>query len=381
MPPTLGTTARLHDMTKKRGTKAIFLDVGGTLLEVGEPQAAYADILAQHGYPSTTEQIHSWLKKAKQEAGREGVVRSSDFTISAHRERARRDELICVFLRQAGVERHFESCRKEIWDSWVKEPVFRLFPETVAILTRLKELGFLLGAVSNWEPRLAELCENLGIAHYFDFFLVSEVEGHAKPGARLFELALERAEARSDQVIHVGNDLEKDIQPAEMLGIRGVLIERVGSRHIDYSPRISSLSALVPLARASAWLRGRVMTGKREAAAFTELPWVRERMVRAFGFEPYPGTLNLRLESKEDLSVWGELRSQPGTLLEPEPGYCAGHCYPVSVEGEVSAAIVLPRVPSYPTDVIEILAPVALRDELGLTDGKAVTVALLPTEK
>ncbi|MDA2935464.1 HAD-IA family hydrolase, partial [Acidobacteria bacterium AH-259-D05] len=332
VPPTLGTTVRLRDMTKKRGTKAIFLDVGGTLLDLGEPESAYADILARHDYHSTKEQIRSWIKKAQEETGGEGKGLSPDFTISAGRERARRDELISVFLREAGVEQHFESCRREMWNSWVKEPVFRLFPETLSILSQLKELGFLLGAVSNWEPRLHELCENLGIAHYLDFFLVSEVEGYAKPGGRLFELALERAGLPSEEVIHVGNDLVKDIQAAQMLGIRGVLIERDGSGQSDFSPRISSLNGLVPLVRARAWLRGRVVTGKGEAAAFTQLAWVRQQMASAFGFEPYPGTLNLRLEGREALSVWSELRKEPGKLLEPEPGYCAGRCYPVSVE-------------------------------------------------
>ena len=34
-----------------QATKAIFLDVGGTLIELGEPESAYADILDQYGYP------------------------------------------------------------------------------------------------------------------------------------------------------------------------------------------------------------------------------------------------------------------------------------------------------------------------------------------
>ncbi len=50
-------------------TKAIFLDVGGTLLEMGDPESAYADILDQYGYPSTREEIGAWIRKAQEEAG------------------------------------------------------------------------------------------------------------------------------------------------------------------------------------------------------------------------------------------------------------------------------------------------------------------------
>ncbi len=55
----------------------------------------------------------------------------------------------------------------------------------------------------------------------------------------------------------------------------------------------------------------------------------------------------------------------------------AARCYPVSVEGQIAGAIVLPEVPSNTTDVVEILAPVNLREALKLGDGAAVTIALL----
>ena len=105
------------------------------------------------------------------------------------------------------------------------------------------------------------------------------------------------------------------------------------------------------------------------------MAWVREQVKNAFGFEPYPGTLNLQLEDQEDLSIWSKLRQEPGVLLQPESDYCAGHCYPLSVEGQISAAAVFPMVPSYPEDMVEILSPVALRERLGLSDGMTVTVA------
>ena len=38
---------------------------------------------------------------------------------------------------------------------------------------------------------------------------------------------------------------------------------------------------------------GRVVSGRGQAAAFTQLAWVRERFVRDIGIDPYPGTLNL----------------------------------------------------------------------------------------
>jgi phosphoglycolate phosphatase-like HAD superfamily hydrolase len=142
-------TSGYTDRVMMSATKAVFLDVGGTLLELGDPESAYADILDQYGYPATREQIGSWIRTAQEETG--PVVSSgsgSGFKVSAGKEQARRDDLIGVFLREAGVRKHFDSCRKEIWDSWVKAPVFRLFPETLSLLRGLKDSGFLVVRVS-----------------------------------------------------------------------------------------------------------------------------------------------------------------------------------------------------------------------------------------
>ncbi|MEE8347929.1 MAG: HAD-IA family hydrolase [Acidobacteriota bacterium] len=356
--------------------KVVCLDVGRTLLDLSDPEGAYAEILERFGYSSSREQICSWIRTSQIESGGEGISLTSEFVISGQEEQARRKKLISIFLREAGVQKHLEECQEEIWQSWLREPVFRLFPETSSVLARLKEEGVVLGVISNWESRLSELCENLGIGKYFDFFVVSELEGHAKPSLRLFEIALEKAGVDSSEVIHVGDDLIKDIEPAEKLGMRSVFIRRDSLLAGHHSPWIPTLRGLLPLVGARSWLKGTVTSGKGDAADFTQLAWVREQFKGAFGFEPYPGTLNLLLDDPTSLSAWAEVRQGPGQVLEPEPGFCAGRCYPLSVEGQISAAAVVPMVSSYPENVVEILSPMALRERLGLSDGMTVTVAV-----
>jgi CTP-dependent riboflavin kinase len=130
------------------------------------------------------------------------------------------------------------------------------------------------------------------------------------------------------------------------------------------------------LARTGACIRGRVVRGTGLAAGFTELPWVREQIRRRLGFAPHPGTLNVRLGSPDALEAWQHLKAQSGIPLEPEPGSCAARCYPVLVDGRIEAAIVLPLVTGYPANVVELLAPVRLRDALDLADGAALTIVL-----
>lgn len=121
-------------------------------------------------------------------------------------------------------------------------------------------------------------------------------------------------------------------------------------------------------------LSGRVVTGRREAAAFTRLDWVREQFVAHLGVDPHPGTLNLEA-GEADVDAWHAVRASRGLAINPpSTDFCAGRCYAVRVNERVPAGIVVPEVPGYPPLQIEIVAAVPLRGVLQLDDGDRVTI-------
>lgn len=54
--------------------------------------------------------------------------------------------------------------------------------------------------------------------------------------------------------------------------------------------------------------------------------------------------------------------------------FCAARGYPVKVGGMVYGAIILPEVPGYPSDQLEIVSDKSIRNELGLKDGDTITI-------
>jgi phosphoglycolate phosphatase len=127
----------------------------------------------------------------------------------------------------------------------------------------------------------------------------------------------------------------------------------------------------------SAWvLSGRVVTGAGQGAAFTRLEWAREQFVATLGIDPYPGTLNLRLDAAS-MPVWSDVRARSATSILPPPdtGGCIARCCPARVADRLPAAIVLPDVSGYAPDQLEILAAVSLRESLALRDGDRVTIS------
>jgi riboflavin kinase len=116
--------------------------------------------------------------------------------------------------------------------------------------------------------------------------------------------------------------------------------------------------------------KGEVYSGFGEGLRFMILPWVKSRIKEALGFEPYIGTLNLRVSADYEID---ELLSRfKGEIIPPEKGYLQGRLYRALIKREIQGGLVRPEVPDYPKNIVELIAPVCLRQTLGLEDGDEV---------
>ncbi|VVB66303.1 Riboflavin kinase [Candidatus Gugararchaeum adminiculabundum] len=128
-------------------------------------------------------------------------------------------------------------------------------------------------------------------------------------------------------------------------------------------------------ARAGGEVMGKVVSGMREGGYYLSQPGYVKQIEKKLGFEPYPGTLNLQLsdlEFKRGLEGSGKAIWINGFEIE---GRTFGEmvCFRCKVAG-ISGAIVIPKRSHYGNDVLEIIAPLCLRDKIGLKDGDEVKV-------
>jgi putative hydrolase of the HAD superfamily len=103
------------------------------------------------------------------------------------------------------------------------------YPESEAVLRRLREMGLKPYVVSNWDVLLDEVLKDLGWMRYFDGVIASGVVGVEKPDPRIFEEALRVSGVGRERAIHVGNDPISDIRGAAEVGIDTVLVDRRGN--------------------------------------------------------------------------------------------------------------------------------------------------------
>ncbi len=124
-------------------------------------------------------------------------------------------------------------------------------------------------------------------------------------------------------------------------------------------------------------LSGKIVSGIKQGAFFTQLDWVQEQCLEKLGFKPYPGTLNLEI-ANENMAIMEALQTQDGIeLVPPDSNFCAGFVYPITLEG-ISGAMVAPAedVKVHGKNIIEIISHLGLKDALGVEDGDWVTLTI-----
>jgi len=125
-------------------------------------------------------------------------------------------------------------------------------------------------------------------------------------------------------------------------------------------------------------LHGRVFSGIGEGAYYVSLKGYRKQFVQKLGFDPYPGTLNLRLSSPVDRRLRREMNNYRGITIEGfENGqrtYGAARCFPARLNDKVEGAILIIERTHYDFSVIEFIGPMNLRQKLDFKDGDEVTI-------
>jgi len=131
----------------------------------------------------------------------------------------------------------------------------------------------------------------------------------------------------------------------------------------------------------SVTLEGTVFTGLGEGAYYISKEQYRKQFIEKLGFDPYPGTLNLKLTTDYDIKTRAELDAYPAIEVEgfvnEDRTFGSVRCYPVTIENKEKGALLSALRSHYDASVLEIISPVPLRKHLNLKDGHKVKVEVL----
>lgn len=158
---------------------------------------------------------------------------------------------------------------------------------------------------------------------------------------------------------------------------RGQVI-RITPEGLAQLKQVHSILENVITKKSSVTIRGRVLTGLGEGAYYMRLEGYRKQFREKLGFDPFPGTLNIQLLTDADIHEFQLLKATIGLeikgFVSRGRSFGAVACYPVSLNKKQEAAILIIQRTHHHPNVVEIISPVNLRDQLHLIDGDILTV-------
>ncbi len=125
-------------------------------------------------------------------------------------------------------------------------------------------------------------------------------------------------------------------------------------------------------------LSGSVLSGMGEGKYYIGMDGYRRQIKEKLGFEPYAGTLNLKLSNPQDSYILEQAAPVViGGFKTDTRTYGALRSYPVLIGGTVKGAVIKPERTHYGADIVELIAQPFLRKKLGVKDGDKVRIEVL----
>jgi len=190
--------------------KAIIFDLDNTLIDFMKmkKEACKAAIKAmiKKGLKLPFKQAYKKLMETYFKVGIESDKAFEKFL----EEQGFKDEKILA----AGIQAYLEEKRKFL----------KPYPKVKQTLKKLKKRGLKLAIVTD-APKLKayQRIISLGIDDYFDFVIGKEDTGMEKASLEPLKLAAEKLSLKPEEILLVGDSIERDIEPAKKLGMKTAL--------------------------------------------------------------------------------------------------------------------------------------------------------------
>jgi putative hydrolase of the HAD superfamily len=136
-------------------------------------------------------------------------------------------KLLCIDAHRAN------KYAKQAHHELAKPDEFKLYDDTVEILSYFKLNGWKNVILSNHIPELPDIVHSLGLKKYIYKCISSANTGFEKPNQKIYEFALEQVES-PQKAWMVGDSLLADVKGPEKVGITGVLVRTQKVEKIEY---------------------------------------------------------------------------------------------------------------------------------------------------
>ena len=228
-------------MSRVTGTGAVLLDAAGTLIRPREPVSeTYAAFARRYGVALDVDKLAQAFTSVFRDMPQLAFEWASLEELH-EQERAWWRLLVQRVIDGTGsFSGDFDGYFAALYAHYAQGHAWRCFPEVPDVLASLRDKGYRLAVVSNFDSRLPGILRAVGIDGFMDAIIYSSRAGSAKPDPAIFRQALDALGIAPEQALHVGDSVEADAGGAIAAGLAALLIRRgqvavAGSERVIHS--------------------------------------------------------------------------------------------------------------------------------------------------
>lgn len=200
-----------------RNIEAITFDAVGTLI-VPYPSvgAIYSEELGKFGYDIRPDVLENNLIKSFRQ------FKKDHPQALLNKDSWRR--IVATALFGLIPDHDFDKVFSALWQRFARPEHWSILLGVEETLHKLRSAGLRLFVLSNNDERLHTIFQGLVIGPYFEAIFVSSELGAEKPSRRIFDLVQIRIQVAAENILHVGDSPEEDVQGALDAGWQAALV-------------------------------------------------------------------------------------------------------------------------------------------------------------
>jgi putative hydrolase of the HAD superfamily len=214
--------------------RGVLFDATGTLIELREPVGeVYSRIAKQHGVVLPAWRLGNAFERIMLCAPTRAFPNAKPEEIEAL-ERGWWREVVRMTFQATDSSVLFadgDTFFTQLYRHYESSAAWRLVDEAEETLVELNSCGARIGIASNFDQRIKNIVQQLGIAKHFDSITIPAKCGVEKPDPGFFLSALSDLRLPANEVVYVGDHPDKDIAGARNAGLRTIDVNALSSLH------------------------------------------------------------------------------------------------------------------------------------------------------
>tara|TARA_B100001964_G_C14231262_1_gene600155 strand:+ start:1612 stop:1998 length:387 start_codon:yes stop_codon:yes gene_type:complete len=122
-------------------------------------------------------------------------------------------------------------------------------------------------------------------------------------------------------------------------------------------------------------LEGIVISGLGKGAVFMSIDYYKKEIKEKLGFDPYPGTLNLKIDKQQTTLLNKVNPIKIEGYKKDNKTFGGAKCYNAQINN-ISGCIIIPDLTEHEEDMVEFIAPANIKEELKINDGDKIKIEL-----